>query len=310
MSLAASSGTLYRMRTRLATTTVALAALALAGCAAGARPVSLSRGLDPTATAPTPSRTATSPPESARSGTAGSGATAPTTAAATTGATAAPTARPRPVVVIDPGHNGANYRNLSIIDRLVPAGFGRTKPCNTTGTQTAAGYPEHAFTFDVAERVGSLLRQQGVIVALTRTDDDGVGPCVNERAAFGNARHADAVVSIHADGHVGGSGFHVIEASHPPAGAATAAASHRLAVSVHDAYLAGSGFAPSTYLGVDGYDRRDDLAGLNLSTRPTIFIECGNMANAGDAAKLTSASGRERIAQAIATGIEGFLNPG
>src|SRR5690242_3600524 len=53
------------------------------------------------------------------------------------------------VVVLDPGHNGGNAANPLEINRLVPDGRGGRKPCNTTGTATDSGYPEHAFNFDV-----------------------------------------------------------------------------------------------------------------------------------------------------------------
>ena len=236
------------------------------------------------------------------------GTTAPPTAAAT------PTAQPtrsgtRPVVVLDPGHNGGNATHPDQLVRQVPAGFGRFKDCNTVGTETTDGYPEHAFTLDVAMRVRELLTDQGFDVRLTRPNDTGVGPCVNERAATGNRAHAAAVVSIHGDGSLVGHGFHVIEADQPPAGAQTAAASHRLAEAVHQAYLTGSGLVPATYIGRDGYDLRSDLAGLNLSTRPTIMIECGNMRDPGDARLMRSPTGRQRIATAIAEGIENYLRP-
>lgn len=218
-----------------------------------------------------------------------------------------PGPRTSAVVVLDPGHNGANGDHPEIINSLVPAGFGASKPCNTTGTASPDGYSEHAFSFDVALRVKRLLTVRGVTVLLTREDDSGVGPCVDRRAAFGNAHQADAVVSIHADGHPGGRGFHVIEAARPPAGKASATASHRLAVAVHDRFAAESGFATSTYVGSGGYAPRADLAGLNLSTQPAIFIECGNMWDAEDAARMAAASGRERMAGGIATGILDFL---
>jgi N-acetylmuramoyl-L-alanine amidase len=64
------------------------------------------------------------------------------------------------VVVIDPGHNGNNYRHLPEINRKVFIGNG-TKACNTTGTSTNAGYSEGAFTFDVAVRLAALLRNEG-----------------------------------------------------------------------------------------------------------------------------------------------------
>ena len=64
--------------------------------------------------------------------------------------------RPRPAAAGSsssiPGHNGANGANPGIINALVDAGFGQTKPCNTTGTSTNAGYSEHEFTWGVATR--------------------------------------------------------------------------------------------------------------------------------------------------------------
>jgi N-acetylmuramoyl-L-alanine amidase len=45
---------------------------------------------------------------------------------------------------------------------------------------------------------------------LTRDSDNGVGPCVDQRAALANAAKPDAIISIHADGGpASGHGFHV-----------------------------------------------------------------------------------------------------
>jgi N-acetylmuramoyl-L-alanine amidase len=120
----------------------------------------------------------------------------------------------------------------------VPAG-GFDKPCDTAGTETADGYPEYEFALDVADRAAILLRDEGARVILTRTTSNGVGPCVNVRAAIGNDAHADAAISIHADGGpVTGSGFHVIEPALAPDGgnAAILAASGRLALDVRAAF--------------------------------------------------------------------------
>ena len=84
--------------------------------------------------------------------------------------------------------------------RQVPNGRGGTKECNTTGAATNDGYPEHAFNWDVALRVRDALSQLGVHTAMSRDDDNSVGPCVDQRAALANAMHPDAIVSIHADG--------------------------------------------------------------------------------------------------------------
>jgi len=213
-------------------------------------------------------------------------------------------------VVLDPGHNGGAGQAAEN-SKLVPAGYGRTKPCNTTGTSTDAGYPEHAYTWDVANRVATILRAHGVRVLMTRTSDDGIGPCVNVRAAIESTKGVAAAVAIHADGGPSsGHGFHICEDSRTPEGAtaATVAKSTRLSEDMRTALDNGSGLTRSTYIG-DGtaFYRRDDLTGLNLSTNPTTFLELGNMRNSGDAAILSSASGRQRIATAVAAGIMTYL---
>jgi N-acetylmuramoyl-L-alanine amidase len=210
------------------------------------------------------------------------------------------------VVVIDPGHNGGNIDHLDQVTRPVDAGHGTRKPCNEIGAQTATGYAEHAFTWDVASRLRALLAARGVDVRLTRSNDRGVGPCVDVRGRFGNAVKADAVVSVHADGGpANGTGFHVIEAARP---AGDKAVSTELALAVRKSMLAGSGLRYATYVaGGDGLDVRDDLAGLTLSNRPAVMVEAGNMANRADAALQTSAPGRQRIAAAMADGILAFL---
>jgi N-acetylmuramoyl-L-alanine amidase len=211
------------------------------------------------------------------------------------------------VVVLDPGHNGENGSHPAEINRLVPAGRGQTKPCNTTGTATNDGYTEHAFTFDVAQRVGKALAAKGIRVVYTRQNDTGVGPCVDRRAAIGNEANADAVVSIHADGSTaaGANGFHVAYSS-PPLNAAQGEPSTRLARTLRDT-MRTSGFSSANYIGSDGLAPRPDLAGLNLSTRPAALVECGNMRNATEAARMTSADGRQRFAAAIAAAIESYL---
>jgi N-acetylmuramoyl-L-alanine amidase len=66
--------------------------------------------------------------------------------------------------------------------------------------------------------------------------------------------------------------------------------------------------APSNYIGHGtGLDVRDDLGGLNLSTVPKVFIECGNMRDAKDAALVSSGAWRQKAAQGIFAGIDSFL---
>ena len=211
-------------------------------------------------------------------------------------------------VAIDPGHNGGNAAHAAEIARLVDAGTLR-KACDTVGTLTDDGYAEHAYTFDVSMRLARALRSEGARVVLTRTTDGGWGPCITRRAAIGNRAHADAAISIHADGGPpSGRGFHVIHP--PPIHGLTddiAAASRRLALDVRAAFRRGTGEPYATYVGRAGLDVRSDLGGLNLSDVPKVFVETGNMRNAADAARLRSPAYRERQAEALAAGLRAFL---
>ncbi len=211
-------------------------------------------------------------------------------------------------VAIDPGHNGGNYLHTAEIARLVDAGTLR-KPCDTTGAETDSGYSEAAYNFDVALRLARVLRAEGARVVFTRTTNTGWGPCITERAAIGNRAHADAAISIHADGApANGRGFHVIyPPSIPHLTDDIAAASKRLALAVRDAFSAGTGEPYATYVGRDGLDERSDLGGLNRSDVPKVFVETGNMWNASDAGRLESAAYRQREAEALARGLAAFL---
>ncbi|MFE5505983.1 N-acetylmuramoyl-L-alanine amidase [Amycolatopsis japonica] len=236
----------------------------------------------------------------------------PTTSAPPSSAPQPPPSSQQPpktgkVVVLDPGHNGGNSGKPGEINKQVPAGRGKTKPCNTTGTSTNSGYTEHAFTWDVSQRISQALVAKGIRVILTRQNDTGVGPCVNERAAIGNDAGADAVVSIHADGSnsAGAHGFHVAYSA-PPLNAQQGEPSMRLATALRDGLRTG-GFPTSTYLGANGLAPRADLGGLNLSTRPAALVECGNMRNAAEAAAMASEEGRQQYAAVIAKAIEDYL---
>ncbi|MGV9553783.1 N-acetylmuramoyl-L-alanine amidase, partial [Streptomyces ardesiacus] len=216
------------------------------------------------------------------------------------------------VVVIDPGHNPGNFRHASEINRKVDVGTHR-KECDTTGTATDAGWPEAKFTLDVAHRLRTLLREQGATVELTQDGDRPFGPCVDERARIGNEAHADAAISIHADGSAAGNrGFHVIMPGRVHEGTADTRAivapSAELGERVAGGFVRVTGTAPSNYLGDGtGLVTRTDLGGLNLSTVPKVFVECGNMRDAKDAALLTSGSWRQKAAEGMSEGIVSFL---
>ena len=207
-------------------------------------------------------------------------------------------------VFLDPGHNGVSDASIT---RQVPNGRGGTKQCNTSGAETNDGYPEHAFTWAVVGLINDSLSQMGIRTQLSRDSDNGVGPCVDERAALANAMRPNAIVSIHADGGpTSGSGFHVNYSS-PPLNDVQAGPAVQLAHTMRDT-LAQAGFQPASYIGSDGLYGRDDLAGLNLAQYPAVLVELGNMKNADDAARMESADGRARYAAAVTQGIVAYLN--
>jgi N-acetylmuramoyl-L-alanine amidase len=211
-------------------------------------------------------------------------------------------------IAIDPGHNGQNGVHASEINQPVPAG-GFTKACDTTGTETDFGYTESAFNLDVALALAADLRRLGAGVVLTHTTDDGWGPCIDQRAAIGNQAHADAAISIHADGGPAtGRGFEVIQPGLVPGYTAPIVGpSHQLALAVRDSFTPGTGMPEADYVGSNGLDTRTDLGGLNLSTVPKVLIECGNMRNATDAALLVTARFQRQVASALTAAIVKFL---
>jgi N-acetylmuramoyl-L-alanine amidase len=212
------------------------------------------------------------------------------------------------VVGIDPGHNGRNYSDPRFINQQVFNGR-EEEACDTTGTETDSGYTEAQFNFNVANLLAADLRGEGAEVVLTRTTNDGVGPCVTTRAQIINNSHADVAVDIHADGGpAGGRGFAILEPVADGPNNSVIASSDAFALDVRSVFAAIPRMLISTYDGIDGLAPRNDLAGLNLTTVPKVLIECGNMRNAADAALLTSSAFQRQAALALAQAITTYLS--
>ena len=216
------------------------------------------------------------------------------------------------VIVIDPGHNVRNRLHPTQINRPVFFGVpGETKPCDTTGTATASGYTEAQYNLSVGEHVVKILRDMGATVVMTPVNTRPWGPCITRRAAIGNINHADAAVSIHADGSPPSvHGFYVIVPSAPLPGVGLGPKriirDEHLGAAMLKAYHRVTGM-PISNLYTTGYLRSDAYGGTNLSHVPKIFIETGNMPNPGDAAKLESRAFRHLAALGIADGIRLYL---
>ena len=211
------------------------------------------------------------------------------------------------IVGIDPGHNGRNGTDPAYINRLIWNGR-ESETCDTTGTQTAGGYTEARFNFNVARYLRADLRSAGARVVMTRTNNHGVGPCVNRRAQILDRAHADVAIDIHADGGpVWGRGFTVLEPVADGPNNHVIGSSALFGNDVRLALLRHTGMPVSDYYGSNGIQLRDDLAGLNLTTVPKVLIECGNMQNPNDARLLTSPRFQRRLAAALDAAIVTFL---
>jgi N-acetylmuramoyl-L-alanine amidase len=211
------------------------------------------------------------------------------------------------VVGIDPGHNGRNYADPSYIDHLIWNGR-EQEACDTTGTETDAGYTEAQFNFNVASYLAADLRADGATVVMTRTSNTGVGPCVTERSQIINRAHADVAIDIHADGGPPqGRGFTILEPVADGPNDRVIASSARFGRDLRERYRMLTGMPESTYDGTDAISLRDNLAGLNLTTVPKVLIECANMRNASDASLLVRSSFQRLAARAMAAAIVEYL---
>lgn len=283
------------MHRKLPAAALVLAAALASGCGAAAR--------------------SADPPHRAGSGVA-SGATAP---AGLQSSSPSPTASPSPspsppalplagrVVGIDPGHNGGNFTDPGYINQLIWNGR-ESETCDTTGTETASGFTEASFNFDVATDLRADLIAAGATVAMTRYSNTGVGPCVTTRAQILNGAHASVAIDIHADGGpIWGRGFTVLEPVADGPNNAVISSSLQFGADVRAAMLRDTQMPESNYYGADGLISRDDLAGLNLTMVPKVLIECGNMPNSTDAALLASPAFQQQLASAFTAAIMVFL---
>jgi N-acetylmuramoyl-L-alanine amidase len=211
------------------------------------------------------------------------------------------------IVGIDPGHNGRNYSDPNYINRLIWNGRER-ESCDTTGTETDGGYTEARFNFNVAEYLAVDLRAEGAKVVLTRTSNNGIGPCVPQRSEIINRAHANVAIDIHADGGpASGRGFTVLEpVADGPNDRVIGASKAFGRIALKD-FHAITRMPISDYDGTDGVSYRNNLAGLNLTTVPKVLVECGNMRNSSDAALLVRRSFQQLAARAFAAAITSYL---
>lgn len=277
--------------------TLALAGL-LCGCTAAP-------AVSPSVSTPSPQYVVTPTPSSSTATSVAGATPTPAPSSAKPSATPTASAKTKPLagrtIVVDPGHNAVWTKALL---KQVPAGNGRTKPCNASGT-AGGSYAEHTFTWQLGQALVARLQRLGATVVLTRPNDRGSGPCVNARAAITNRAKADLLISLHADGNLaqGARGYHIIVSSTMVGGAAVERRSAALARDLRTELDATRTMPRSTYIGGGtAIHARTDIAGLNLINVPGVMLELGNMRNASDLALQRSPQWRATVAKALAAG--------
>ena len=199
------------------------------------------------------------------------------------------------IIVIDPGHGGANPGTTSVLD----------------------GRLEKEFTLDWAKRLAPLLETNGWKVFLTRTSDVYVTNA--DRVVFAEARHADLFISLHfnstpnRDKKTGGLETYCITPTGMPStltrgfsdpwaeqlpNNAFDAQNLQLAVRILDAVLRAMCIEDR---GVRHSRFETVLRGQN---RPAILIEGGYLSNPAEAKKIESPEYRQKLAEAVAEALK------
>lgn len=214
------------------------------------------------------------------------------------------------LILLDPGHQLGNS-NPKFAKQMAQKIFNGTtvKGCNTTGTATNAGLPEATFTWQVATRLKRQLERAGARVELTRSSNsrDAWGPCVWNRAKQANRLGADAMISIHADGASSGSkGFFAIAPSRIKGWTDDVVKVDRRLAKAMIAGMTAAGAPPSNYISGQLLISNNTTS-LNFSNVPTVTIEVGNMRNAQEARRMSSASGQRQYARWLRAGIERYF---
>lgn len=183
-----------------------------------------------------------------------------------------PLPRQRPVVVIDPGHGG-----------LDPGAVG------------IGGIYEKDIVLDISLQVARLLEAQEIQAILTRQTDVDLG--LQPRVAIANRARAALFVSIHANAismdrpEVNGiETFHV----------AGSVEGERLAAGIQQQLVISTGMR-------DRGVKRARFYVLAHTAMPAVLVEVGFVTGQEDAPKLTDPATRTMMAQAIVSGILGYL---
>jgi N-acetylmuramoyl-L-alanine amidase len=199
------------------------------------------------------------------------------------------------VVVIDPGHPSEN-------------GHGAT---------SRRGTIESHITLAVGKQLEAILRQRGIRVVMTRTQVNQV-VTNRERAEIANRASADVLIRLHCDARAAaGTATYYPDRQGTVDGVTgpsrdVIVRSEALARVFHPAMIAAMG-AGWGNIGILGDSKtavgaeQGALTGSIYSRVPAITVEMVSLANQADDAFVASTAGQDRLARALAAGIEAYL---
>jgi N-acetylmuramoyl-L-alanine amidase len=219
--------------------------------------------------------------------------------------------------------------DLTVRRVVLDAGHGGDNP----GTSSANGAREKDLTLDIAARVQHMLATRGFDVVMTRTGDETLS--LQQRAATANGRRGDIFVSIHLNwlqkSDVRGIETYYLGPSRGPDLDAIAARENqqsgyslsdmrslleriytdaRRDESRHLATLVQQSLVATLQKSeTDISDRGVKMAPfvvLGATEMPAILTEVSCLSNEDQAAQLKTAAGRQRIGEALVSGIERF----
>jgi N-acetylmuramoyl-L-alanine amidase len=177
----------------------------------------------------------------------------------------------RQLVVIDPGHGGPDVG------------------------ATRNGVYEKDITLSMSRYLGRILQQMGYAVVYTRTEDIDLD--LEPRVQIAENSRASAFVSVHVNSlDANASQVNGVETYYAPG----ASLGENLAELVHEQIIASTS---ATDRGV----RSARFHVIVKTSMPAILVETGFITNPSEAARLVNSSYQERIADAIAKGIDQFL---
>jgi len=209
--------------------------------------------------------------------------------------------QPRPVVVIDPGHD---LRANGATEPIGP-GSAMRKIKDGGGTSgVVSGLREAELNLRVGLRLRSLLERAGVKVVMTRTRTAGTSMGNVARARIANRSGAALFLRIHADGSTdpAARGTHTLHPALRRGWTDDVYAESKRAARIVQADLRSALGFPDR-----GLQERSDFTGFNWADVPVILVEMGFMTNPTEDRLLSAGAYQRRAALGLCRGTLRYL---